>query len=160
MPNLPTDSLYKFMAIAGLVFIVSGIYFGLNKSHEFEIKMADVSKDSQIINVKVTNLLEQTEELKEKVVEWEKNRNEKLRETYITEVKQIRQNRDQLEILRIELNQKLDLVKVTGFELKLARIYMYFGLFIGCLFVILGFTFWYLKVQFYLDKIIKKKAGY
>jgi hypothetical protein len=53
IPSLPTDNLYKFLAISGLVIIILSVAYPLSKSKEFAMDQFDlnIKKSVQIIEL-------------------------------------------------------------------------------------------------------------
>jgi hypothetical protein len=94
-PPLPTDNLYKFMAIAGIVAAISCAYFGINILLDLQESTWEVSAQTKVLLARGDAEAEEMEAL-------------------VQELELLRKKRDELEPLSEFL------AKVAGFSLALS----------------------------------------
>lgn len=147
LPTLPTDNLYKFIAIAGITIVVTSFLSISFQMHEMAILMFDYNTEALVVRENVDNLGEKvtnlsTLEKDEIIIESQSI----LKETNNQELKLA-----ELEGVRQKNTFLFDDFKENFYMFK-KFIYLGFGI------TVYGFILWYLKLQQYLDKIIKKEA--
>ena len=119
IPKLPTDNLYKFMALSGLVILIlSAIPY--YRKYEFDIELIRLEAEAENLRLKIRENAAYT------TTEFEFKCKEILR--------------------RITMNNYLKGVA-------------YVCSFVGSFLTTLGFYLWYVKLQRYQDRIIKKEAA-
>jgi hypothetical protein len=170
MPTLPTDNLYKFMAIAGLLLLAGTMYFPtvlqiqltdqeIQNKETAQILAADVeythSKIDEINKIIDNSILEREGKFVAKTNRLNLSYSE-------SEIKQLYN-----EILglyhQIKINSaKLDASSSRTDELELwiglARKAQYFFLFSSVVLTFNGFRLWYNRIQKYADKEIENLA--
>ncbi|MFP3977621.1 hypothetical protein [Marinobacter sp. KMM 10035] len=165
MISPPTDNLYKFMAIFGLVMVVSSIVFWWEASNNFD--------DFFESNVEYVNTIFESGEAYEKFA---KKTNERIDIYNIVG--------GNIELLSDEQRQKLDEILVESEELKvkagaivesnpaarvamntrlekykLAKALSILGLIVGALVSIFGFYLWHSRLQRYIDQLHRNKGA-
>lgn len=151
MISPPTDSLYKFLSITGLVILLWGATFPWQKSYEYRLEEANLL-------ALVTNLGNKQEYLEERFDSLEKskinieNNKTKNNEKSILKIER-EQNEIQVEIIDIEnkINTKVATMKVLKEALDTYQIIGWLSVGIGFLLTVLGFYYWYVKVQRHID---------
>lgn len=178
----PTDNLYKFLALFGLVLIVAFI-FPLVFFHKTGMDYLEQLRRSKEFNEHEQSVKQRLEALKFRQQQSQDRRSvlQKRLETMnsasnSTEV-------DKLEGLIKEVNREIESIDDSYNELSLnlalrraqityeetvnfnlrrdSRVYLYAGLFgvvVGSALSFFGFRLWYRKLQMYLDQIVKKEA--
>ncbi|QLG46033.1 hypothetical protein [Costertonia aggregata] len=148
IPSLPTDNLYKFIALFGLVIFSFSIYFSYQieeklwlENYKYAPKMQKLERE--IYTIQNENILPH-EVLKEMGHEELKNYEELLQKIKKESEKKVAEAND------IESNYD-NLVDTTERNLNF---YLAVGL-TGGLLMILGFVLWYLKYQRYIDAEVK-----
>lgn len=132
----PTDNIYKFMAITGLLLIILGITYPYKELNKNIAEIYKLNSQANLI------LLDKKELFYSKQLS-EQEYNAKLRQY---NEKLIKLNEDQ-GIFNAHKNQ-------TGLSIIIGLC----GVVIGFLLALLGFILWYKKLQKYLDVIIKTKS--
>ena len=66
LPNLPTDNLYKFLALFGLVITVSSTYFYVSETHRLEDFANQLDQTSAHLNIRFDAIDNEQSHLKEK----------------------------------------------------------------------------------------------
>jgi hypothetical protein len=159
LPNLPTDSLYKYMAIGGMIFTIFGFYFYFIKIHESALPIADLKKNVEMEAIKMNSLLHQSEILKQSINDAGKNTSGKLISIYLAEMNQIQEKDTALQLARTEIDRELYLINDLEDQKGFARLIALLSSTFGTLLMIFGFIFWYTKIQIYQDEIIKKRSS-
>lgn len=160
VPNLPTDNLYKFIALSGLVLTLfcgaftiqrtealgNSVYKNSIEFSEWKIKNDFLSK--QIIGVeKELTALEQKENpTKEEV--------EKLRKKHEQNKTKLLEN----EILKEKVRLANEYSNSQSSQLKKYYFWGSITSFFSLVFSAFGFSSWYFKVQRYQDKILRNKS--
>lgn len=183
LKNLPTDNLYKFIAIFGLVlfslsFFIPGYYdkkisdYSNYIREEMNYFENNSSNSINSMKVSVDEMIKSREELSILILN---NRNLYTKEKYKTFL-------DEYNILNNNILTAFDdLIATTKFSYetninfnksaiasysqktkeysKESEILKKSSRFIGVIFIFLGFIFWYFKTQRYLDWILKNNSG-
>lgn len=180
----PTDNLYKFAAIFGLVLIVVGFVFPpwvfYRSSLEYLKSLAgedELNAYKKFADERSRTLDARTQQARDELDQIQKQRDSLQTNTITSSETErlesaIRDAKKQLEILEdasqeSTLNLELKTAQAkqqrtfSANESRNARILMYLGwslAAIGGLFSIVGFGLWYLNVQRHLDHILQKEA--
>ena len=188
IPSLPTDNLYKFMALSG---ILIGLFFTSILGYlifTIEIKYIEINKQKDLSNVTYKVNLENRKNEKEyldeleNLIEEKKNylkdryNNQRTNEYYDDyreligekrefinlKYKEKLKNNDNTHILELkkqeDSNRIEELIKILKFSIFLSVICV-IGIIIGIFLAIKGFKLWQIKLQNYLDKNIEKKIN-
>jgi hypothetical protein len=204
LPNLPTDNLYKFMSLTGIMFVVFFYVYPLTRidriRNEQTILVAEQGKlnaSTEILKLRQNSLLKDLLTLEKKIDDkygkpdsldklekkprinldnlWnnlhDKEYREYLKFTFDYE-KKIIPEKNELQLLKsmtdsineIGNKQKLILVDIKSKnaqiseKIKQERNWLWMeiiGLSLGLILIILGFKFWYYKVQIPLDEKLR-----
>lgn len=156
IPDLPTDSIYKFVALAGLIlFLISPIYYQFF-SRDVLLKNIGLRAEMQRMKKEVEFLKEDTILLREDIqakkqdgsVSQEKHQNAG------EKVEELNQKTRETELKSIELQRITNGVFVYNDQLALLRWSSVIGVIAGILMLVLGFYLWYTRIQLYQDKIL------
>jgi hypothetical protein len=152
--KLPTDNLYKFLAIFGLIIFLASFYPYIVLS-ELETSIGEVKDDSEIVYKKfsshkdwidkLSQLADSTKDKKliEKIFDISLEEKEKI-DFYYNEGLVVDK---ELNIIKNKLEQATYLFYVCLGTQAIGFMLMYFG-----------FKFWYQRLQKYQDMIIKREA--
>ena len=167
--DLPTDNLYKFMAIFGMLLIILPfLVFPTIQNYKYRIidlttkaalkdnELKELEKNVKHVEDK-TSQLNKEEHIKNYENEFDVNKSREVNEVEKT-VKDVFKKIEIGEIESINLNNELKKV-VADFNYFAILIYIIkvFPI-IGFIISIIGFYLWYNKNQKYLDIIIKKES--
>lgn len=155
----PTDSLYKFMAIFGLVILGWGIVFPWQKSYDYKLKIVELKSTIDRSKNKVEHINQSYNLLvmERKRIEQDVSSSESsLKKAAIDNKKQ------QLYIELLESQQPVDeKIEIMGVLTEALFIYKLMGfvsIIIGLLLTMAGFWFWYAKIQKHIDmKLLRDK---
>ncbi len=157
----PTDSIYKFLAISGLVLIIWGLSFPETKKYELAIDSEELYVRIEgyedlmdKISMRTRELVGQIEKLEEKqksggsLPELDKAKSELQKELYAIDIRlaEAKLNHD-IDKASNEIMQKA-VVKLT----KIGNWSFWAGLFL----VLTGFVAWYIKLQRFIDLNVKE----
>ena len=171
---VPTDSLYKFLAIFGLIIMVFSLVFPYRIANECGLKAIEISGELKILDLEIGSLKEDIAKFKEAVqgtmqdiIKIEKNRKltkiekDTIRTEALKKKDILAQKREKLLRIAIkneELNNNNNKILYLLNQVRQYRIIFNFAAFSGFLMTILGFYFWYHRLQKYQDAVIKKKS--
>lgn len=143
IPKLPTDNLYKFVAIFGIALFIfaSAIYISTMPNIIQRITDLEVQK------YKLTN---------DNVVLYEEYKHIKTRDKVIGE--DLHNKTIELKINNLELWRVNNLIDVNNHQWKSYNNMFTTSLITSFFSIIIGFYFWYRNLQQYQDKIIKYEA--
>jgi hypothetical protein len=137
-PTPPTDSLYKFLALAGLVMIMFSISYPVSKTIELQLQEIDVQAERKLI---LFDLSELSREVKEKNIQDLCSNPEN------PEIRSFKERLAVIERKRIDVEALMDKLKVQRrwvvYYVSAALCGSTLGLVLSCI----GFIFWYKRVQ-------------
>jgi len=166
----PTDSLYKFMAIAGfIVALVTGIAYQYANYKLFQ-KREELWQDSTIVYEK-KEMFRTTNRLCDSLIHKNdslikiKNQDKRVIKILIQYNKQL----DSLKMAYLDKNEVSDSLyfsyqhkfaerNVLLYLIKMYSDIAWYLFAIGIISMLSGFIFWYIKVQYYLDLILEAEA--
>lgn len=161
IPNIPTDNLYKFIALSGIIIVLLSIYIPKVKIAEVTDKIIDAKESKLILVVKVNNLESQVDRFKDKFgpsIKENKENNKELKvENLYGELDELN---DVLFLLKIErIKQKAITERIEVLENRSVEIFRWsiITLFNGLVMAFFGFWLWYSKVQKLHDLILKSE---
>jgi hypothetical protein len=169
----PTDSLYKFMAISGLLLLVFCLIYPEQRRFEVNIEKARIDGELKIL-ISDNEVLKQDLELLMDDLKDHKDRAQKMAENRgtATELTGLQKRQDELERKKLEQFEKERAFKTKLLEIQtkimllnttesfaswlayLSKV----GFVVGACLMISGFLFWYLKVQQPQDRILEAQA--
>lgn len=141
--SLPTDNLYKFIALAGLALLLLLTVYPTKKIYELQLQIVREGTELSILDINEKNWTTDFERLKS-----QKNPPR-------AEVLRLRDRSREMEINAVKLRGKNDEIKAVLGELKKYQWAMYLGSFVGLTMMVFGFGLWYSRVQKYLDKQLR-----
>lgn len=179
LPSPPTDNLYKFISIFGLVMAVMGILYSETKSLEVNQEIRVLERDKSALNIEKLKIERKRDHIKEKI--YDLNRHADIKDKPVVSDSIIRWTRiisgsknlvsesdnisslvEQLRAVELEFDKKQVEVdsKDSILELKLKNYDRVFGIMIiliplGIILSFIGFLLWYEKSQKYQDDILK-----
>lgn len=153
MISPPTDSLYKFCAIVGLVMALWGAAFPWNKSYEAKLEGAKLRAEIKAAGEKAKQLQARRDALTHELYALASAPASEL------EKQEIRAKKRDLDIALIEATYPVDigLERIKVIE-EATTTYIRIGwtsLALGVFFTLLGFLAWYFRIQRYIDRDIK-----
>lgn len=182
LPSLPTDSLYKFLAIVGVVLCLAAAYFPTHNFTEYKKFEVELNTDVERLNMKryhsevtldrirrtidiycaLTNTTNNYHVSDTMIVIPRGVSGSPIIDQTLQELSELRNNflklKDEVaaDDIAIKYRQELqkEYIEVNDMVDKAAE----YGFFVGLFMTALGFTLWYYRVQRYQDIIIKHTA--
>ncbi len=155
IPNIPTDNLYKFIALSGVMLIIFGFFIQFYSSYFVLEPNKNLVKVIREIEYKSTNLKQDIENFEDKITN---NSTKNQKNYYLNELIKFNNRYEELskEMANLEgiFIYVKDLTTIVEASIKLGKI----TIIEGSIFSSLGFLLWYYKVQKYEDIILKKKT--
>lgn len=145
LPTLPTDNLYKFIALSGLVILLFSVVYPYKLVTDLELKAVEAGTQVKLL------------ELESAAIEREIYVMEKEKEPARDEVEALRLRHEQNKINSIKIEGEQERLSVLLKQLRTAFNSLMFGVLFGCVLAYIGFYLWYVRVQRPLDK--ERKAG-
>jgi hypothetical protein len=179
----PTDNLYKFLAVSGVVLIVAGAYYPpvffrqtgmeyleqLRGSKELEVQEEFGKERLETLELREQQALDQKNKLQKRLAELKSSSNstevDKLEGRVKEANREIESIVDSASELRLNLAMKRAQVKheetvsINGRrDSRLVLIVGGVGVLIGIFFAVAGFCLWYKKVQRFQDRVVTKET--
>lgn len=168
LPNVPTDNLYKFLAIFGLVIIVVTNTLFFMEGNNL-ISQGTVFLQSATISTYDQKAITEDRDNAQKVLD---NLNKALQtiplqqqQAYLNQIAKeqdiIRNDNNKLVEINnniLRFNDGKELINWMNFEGTALALFVGIGNAIGIVVVWYGFRLWYTRLQKYQDKMIKHKA--
>ena len=159
-PAIPTDNLYKFLAISGLVLLVICLLYPPMIVEETTARAANLRAAVTVMKHRVANARQDVDYTSDALAEGKKNpdlSDENLHEIEAENARNMKEAR-QLEIDVAELERDVVIadaavrVSLNRMRLMSDLVYVAFGA------MIIGFLLWYRRVQRHADAILKEQA--
>jgi len=165
LSTVPTDNLYKFMAIFGLILLITCTIYPISKINTAERAKIDVEISLQKLEREMDHIKTEAETISSELTSIENDSESDISSQKTEIIELIRNKRnslqsrnDDLEINIIDIKEKRMLSSLLVSEL---RFFLYFGSLgsiIGSILMLSGFYLWKNKVQRYQDIILKKES--
>jgi hypothetical protein len=155
LPNLPTDNLYKFVALAGLTLALFSFVFPKVQEHNLSRVLWETKIDIDVAGEQLRYIDEQTSTLEIKRQEAHR-KNTSLKPVKDDELRIL----DLQHSLRIQQAQAKNKTKLLGDltrELEEVRLFSKIGIALGLVLTGFGFFLWYVKLQRYQDEFWKNR---
>jgi ATP-dependent Zn protease len=151
MISPPTDSLYKFIAISGIVMLLWGAAFPWNKAHELKLQSVDLAGTIESVSQRSQQLQIKYDKLNSKLKALTSSAKD-----FVTKKEAIKAQKAMLYIQMLEdqLPANIDEKKLRVM-VEAQNEYNNIGwasISVGFIFVFIGFWSWYFKIQRHLDR--------
>jgi hypothetical protein len=142
--NIPTDNLYKFIALTGMSIVLVSFYLATTRTESYLTRGYSVTGDAAVLALERNQLNKEIAESKRKKIS-------------PIEQKQFEVRRDELNRRRVLLAEKargeqeiLDWNRIVIYDVLGAG-------FIGIIVAVCGFSLWYHRVQKYMDRALREQ---
>ena len=135
IPNLPTDNLYKFIALSGLSIFLFSFFIPLYLNYSINQQIAEVLSDLHVVESKMDRL-----------------------ENTPKDSPHFERRFKEVELLNDKVRKANELTKYLRLNQLSVLNYKYIGVTIGVFLSVLGFYLWYTRVQKYLDKELRNNS--
>ncbi len=140
--NLPTDNLYKFMAIAGVSIAFFSIYLMFTRTEQGTVRVDQLARESTLLS----------EEENQVELAWEK-----LKDKKGPRARSLEDARNEIKKRKARMHEDtqaaLRFAALNLWLVKELRVVSWVGFFLA----IVGFCLWYFRVQKYLDIAIRNQ---
>ena len=145
MLNLPTDNLYKFLAISGLVIAMFSVYYLFQKSHELQFLIVEQKAELELQKYQMGRYDEKFK-LQEEQLSTEETSEKK--RSVLDNI-----DKDLIEYAKAQTNSELNLakIKILHHEYFYYKVTGITGFILGLFLMVFGFVLWYKKIQKPLD---------
>lgn len=151
IPNLPTDNIYKFYALFGLVLLITTTYFYSNHNSEYAEVVIQTNSKIQYLN-SVMKKAAYTKNLRVELMKDSISFNSKYFEMVLDEEEYLLREFDRLKIESDGFSNKMKALELKNEVVKNLFIIIYF---VSILLIVVGFYFWQVKYQKYIDLELK-----
>ena len=169
IPSIPTDNLYKFIALSGTILVLLTGYIAETRVSEVEDAILEANETLRIIKTKSDALKLNAENIKTTIKNSISNQNGKYQkdstklqiEYTSNEIKELLQKIQETDLV-IQIEHSKSISKTKKVEQlhersKMIVIRSFIAMFIGIFMACFGFFFWYIRVQKPLDLILQNE---
>jgi Flp pilus assembly protein TadB len=163
LPSLPTDNLYKFVALSGIALIVFAYYLTFSRMWSVQEHIADAEESLQMLSAH-TNMLQEKKQKWEQLVfeEGARSREGKSDTKSDEETKAAEESlvhaKDDLAVEMVKLSVAAKRVKNEWIWLAAGGVMCVLAVVTGSLMAHWGFRNWYRRIQLPMDAQIRKQA--
>jgi exopolysaccharide biosynthesis protein len=143
IPNLPTDNLYKFMALSGLFILILSVVYPLYRENELTQRLLALEGEIEVLNV---DIIFQTELAKNT-----KRHSFSLSDPDIPQILRFKEASVKIETQRKQL-------LFLSSEIEKYKRFRWIGVFCGMALILSGFMLWYYRVQRFQDILLYREA--
>lgn len=146
MLNVPTDNIFKFCAIIGLIIIFSSSYYTHNKDIELKLQKNNFNTDNRILNIEINTLTVKVKSLKREVeskLEAEDKIEAEEKFYYLNLVTDYENKESELKKTNEEQLGKANAITIYDNAIKTYYILFFISVIMGILLSIFGFYKWY-----------------
>ncbi len=155
MTSLPTDNLYKFLALSGVAIVLSTIYFSYDRRSELLARQDQLSAEARLLKVDARFYQNRIQEYKASIL-----RSGSIAAAGLGErVEELQANVLEIErrVAKLEANGLI--AARLGRELRMLYALTGFALIVGGALAAVGFRSWYVRLQRYQDAELRKEAA-
>ena len=165
-PNLPTDNLYKFMAVTGAVAVLSAIFFMTSMINDTYEKVFDLSKKLSLLEIRTQSSVSEFENFKKAISKLEvddsvmSKHEPSQTHQYAEVIKFLDEHMENSIFLESDIAKlKADRERIVHYSNQIDRYIIWLSVIvmIGSALSCLGFWLWYMRVQKSLDALIKRQ---
>ena len=154
LPSLPTDNLYKFMTIAGLVVVVAGGIWFRDVRRELTSRVDEIQLKSQVLDIELKHLTEDMERyhqvFKSRLDSLQHGERPTLKEVQNFE-DPLRSRQEAVEIKKAEIDHEREILR----DNRGARALFVLMCLVGFGITATGLWLWYTRLQIYQDKFVR-----
>ncbi len=152
IPNLPSDNLYKFICIGGLILSISSFLSIIYQNQQYANRMFDISYETKLIKEKKDHLINDLNS-------FEKHVDKMPVSTAQERLKEFKENMRQNELELIKVENSLERLDYFAKDQDSQNKFLKRMFNLGAFCMMIGFILWYTKLQRYLDLIVKRQAN-
>jgi hypothetical protein len=137
IPNLPTDNLYKFLALTGIIILIFSIAITEIRLTELESESDDYLTQKGELYFDIQSLNSDLDRITDK------------------EIFELKRLKNEIRIREFKLSRTKELLLKKSKQTRTVFRWSIFGVLSGLLISVFGFVLWYNRVQRYLDYKLK-----
>jgi len=141
----PTDNLYKFLAISGLMIFCFFVIWPELQTYKLEQRKIEILGEQEVIKHEIDYINQDLDRIKQGEITFEK---------FFPILKQSRE----IAIKTAQISTKSKLLELTNARLKKITFFTPIGIALGLIMTLNGFALWYFKIQIWQDKAIRKEG--
>lgn len=142
LPNLPTDNLYKFLALSGLLLAVISFAYPMNLIYEAREQLISQQTEFKVLKIELESIHAQLE-----IAD--------VRGSLVTgEGRELLEKHYKNDIALIKVNGQAAKIELLANEIESWKLWMAILVGLGVFFTVVGFILWYRVVQAPADKLL------
>ena len=145
LPTLPTDNLYKFLALGGLVLLVASFAFPLIRISDIQVKLIEARRDGELLKVETASFEKELDRVGQRP------------KVSSADAAWYRTRLLDLRIKEIQWSSRQEQIDQLTKELLFAQSFLGLGCGIGTVLSAVGFALWYRRVQKPNDLLLKRQ---
>jgi hypothetical protein len=143
LPNLPTDNLYKFLALSGLLLAVISFAFPMKLIYEAREQLLSQQTEFEVLKIELESIHARVESAEMKGTLGTGEGRELLEKHYKNE------------IALVKVNSQAAKIRLLSNEIESWKLWMAILVGLGIFFAVVGFILWYQVVQAPADKLLR-----
>jgi len=163
--QIPTDNLYKFIAISGLIILGVSFFCQYNYTTRYNYEYqklhgeyAMLEAEVQLLDKESCSLEEKVDSFNAKKIKLSKEEKKLNKETFKSANHDLKEKLKKIALKQTELAVKGANLEFLVSQYQNDKKLFYLGIFDGLIFIAFGFFLWYFRLQIYLDKIVKLQS--
>ncbi|MCK5062144.1 hypothetical protein KAR28_06390 [Candidatus Parcubacteria bacterium] len=158
----PTDNLYKFISIFGILLMLAlpayCIFFSYTQQQEAQADVLEKEILEDEKNDIKNEIIDKIENVDKELEQLKQNYNQEKADDLSESILILENKKKELSKKLIAINSLIDKNTHRKEFINKLRVATTIYLFVGFVITLIGFSLWYFKLQRYQDKIIKKQA--
>ncbi|MCD0475589.1 hypothetical protein LPB87_14410 [Flavobacterium sp. EDS] len=146
-----TENLFKLLFINGILIILIGLFYPLQKRDELELKIIEYNSNVNLLNRDISELYNQSVELKNKIKEVKSKQKTKIHD-FQPQIKELHQKIYEQDKKKIEVENQKSLVDKLINQQETYNKYCKAFLVFGALITVIGLSGWSRLTYFLYDK--------
>ena len=147
LSTLPTDHLYKFLALAGLALFVFSVAYPTNLISDLELRIVESETQIRLQDADISKFEGELDAFEKKKPHPSEQ-----------EVLILRDNFQQLKVKKIEVQGKTERLAILNKQLREAFNLLKLSALVGLLMAFVGFLLWYVRVQRPADLLARQQV--
>lgn len=162
IPDLPTDNLYKFIALLGMTIFILSLIFPIWKMQEIAERNFILEEELSLYQRRMKDAKLKAASLWSFVEQHPPDKsppNKAQLDRFVSQVDLMEKELKDIGDWQSKAIIRVEFLKYLKQQLERWEVYLTIGVCIGSAIMLCGFIMWYFKLQRYQDRIIKKEAG-
>ncbi len=157
-PQLPTDNLYKFLALSGVAILLASVLGPFGRFEQDWVAIHRIKGETDVLQMRVTHHEQRVQRLKSDMSRPDAEAaSPGRREDLVT---QIEASQEALELAGAELKARSDLAASIHHQTDDLFVLGGLGISLGLSLATAGFVLWYRRVQVHQDALLRSEAAH